>query len=40
MRSFGEWTLGKGAVEARIGVFERIRDIPDAVVPRINTTRD
>ena len=34
---FGEWTKGKHAVAARTGVFERIRDIPYAVIPEINS---
>jgi hypothetical protein len=33
---FSEWTRGRGAVESRVAVFERIRDIPYAVVPEIN----
>ena len=32
---FREWTEGKNAVEARIIVFERIRDIPYAVIPEL-----
>ena len=34
---FREWTRGKAAVESRIAVFEKIRDIPYAVVPEINS---
>jgi hypothetical protein len=37
---FREWTRGKHAVEARIGVYEKIRDIPYAVIPGINSSRD
>ena len=33
---FREWTRGKNDVEARIAVFERIRDIPYAIVPDIS----
>jgi hypothetical protein len=35
-RKFSEWTRGKNDVEARIAVFERIRDIPYAIVPEIS----
>jgi transglutaminase-like putative cysteine protease len=35
-RKFNEWTRGKNDVEARIAVFERIRDIPYAIVPEIS----
>ncbi len=35
-RTFREWTRGKNDVEARIAVFERIRDIPYAIVPEIS----
>ena len=31
---FVEWTGGAGPVEARVRIFERIRDIPYAVVPK------
>jgi hypothetical protein len=34
---FREWTHGKSAVAARIDIFGRIRDIPYAVVPGINS---
>lgn len=34
---FTEWTRGKRAVESRISVFEKIRDIPYAVIPGINS---
>lgn len=37
---FKEWTRGKRAVEARTNVFEKIRDIPYAVIPGINSARD
>lgn len=36
---FKEWTRGRRAVEARVSVFERIREIPYAVVPEINSAR-
>ena len=32
---FCEWTEGKGSLEARISIFEHIRDIPYATIPRI-----
>jgi hypothetical protein len=32
---FNEWTKGKNPVEARIAIFERIRDIPYAVIPEL-----
>lgn len=34
---FREWTGDRGAVAARVRVFEKIRDIPYAVVPPINS---
>jgi len=34
---FKEWTWGKRAVAARVAVFEKIRDIPYAVIPAINS---
>lgn len=33
---FRQWVEGKDAVQARISIFERIRDIPYAVIPRLN----
>lgn len=36
---FGEWTKGKNAVEARVNIFERIRDIPYAAIPEIADSR-
>jgi hypothetical protein len=35
-RKFREWTQGKEALAARVAVFERIRDIPYAIVPEIS----
>ena len=32
---FNEWTKGKSPLEARIAIFEKIRDIPYAVVPEL-----
>lgn len=32
---FAEWTKGKGELEARISVFQKIRDIPYAIIPEI-----
>lgn len=34
---FEEWTRGRRVVERRISVFEKIRDIPYAVIPEINS---
>lgn len=34
---FREWTGDRGAVAARVRVFQKIRDIPYAVVPPINS---
>ena len=35
---FREWTRGKRGVAARVAVYEKIRDIPYAVIPEINST--
>ena len=32
---FREWTQGKDAADARISIYERIRDIPYAVIPEL-----
>ncbi len=32
---FREWTEGKNAAEARVSIFERIRDIPYATIPEL-----
>lgn len=34
-KKFREWTTGKDAVEARISIFEKIRDIPYATIPEL-----
>ena len=34
-KTFEEWTRGKRAREARIDIYQRIRDIPYAVVPEL-----
>jgi hypothetical protein len=34
-RKLREWTAGRGPVQARISVYERVRDIPYAVVPEL-----
>ena len=34
---FREWTRGKRGVAARVAVYEKIRDIPYAVIPEINS---
>ncbi|MBM4444695.1 MAG: hypothetical protein FJ020_05240 [Chloroflexi bacterium] len=36
---FREWTAGLNAGQARVAVFERIRDIPYAIVPELNDAR-
>ena len=33
---FKQWVRGKSEVEARVIIFERIRDIPYAVIPELN----
>lgn len=33
---FREWTQGKDAAGARVSIYERIRDIPYAVIPELN----
>ena len=33
---FKQWVRGKSEVEARVTIFERIRDIPYAVIPELN----
>jgi hypothetical protein len=35
-RAFLEWTSGKNPLEARITIFEKIRDIPYAIIPEIS----
>ena len=32
---FREWTHGKNALQARLSIYERIRDIPYAVIPEL-----
>lgn len=34
-KTFEEWTLDKTPLEARIAIFEKIRDIPYAVIPEL-----
>ncbi|MDM8000011.1 MAG: hypothetical protein QUS33_08435 [Dehalococcoidia bacterium] len=38
-QKFMEWTGGRSEVESRISVFEKIRDIPYAVIPEINSAK-
>ena len=33
---FRQWTAGRDALQARVAIFERIRDIPYAIVPELN----
>ncbi len=35
---FKEWTQGKNAAQARLSIYERIRDIPYAIIPDLNDT--
>jgi hypothetical protein len=37
---FREWTRGKNPREARIAIFNRIRDIPYAILPELNDPRN
>ncbi len=39
-RKFYEWTAGKGLREVIVAIFNRIRDIPYAVLPELNSPRD
>jgi hypothetical protein len=32
---FNQWAQGKNAVEAKVSIYERIRDIPYAVIPEL-----
>lgn len=34
-RSFQEWTQGKSIIEARTSIYQKIRDIPYAVIPEL-----
>ena len=34
-KKFSQWTEGKNPLEARISVFQKIRDIPYAVIPEV-----
>ena len=34
-QKFNEWTQGRSVVEARVSIYNRIRDIPYAVVPEL-----
>jgi len=38
-REFREWVDGKSPVQARVAVFEKIRDIPYAVIPELIDSR-
>ena len=33
---FQQWRQGKDTTQARINIYERIRDIPYAVIPQLN----
>ncbi len=34
---FLEWTAGRTPIEARISIYEQIRDIPYAIIPELNS---
>ena len=36
---FREWTRGRRGVDARVSIFEQIREIPYAVIPEINSAQ-
>ena len=36
-KTFRQWTARKDAVQARISIYEKIRDIPYAVLPELNS---
>jgi hypothetical protein len=38
-RKYREWTQRKDAVAARVAIYERIRDIPYAIVPEISDSQ-
>jgi hypothetical protein len=35
---FAQWTEGKNPIQARVSIYEKVRDIPYAVVPELNDT--
>ncbi len=35
---FAQWTEGKNTTQARLSIYEKVRDIPYAVVPELNDT--
>jgi transglutaminase-like putative cysteine protease len=35
--TFRQWTAGRDAVQARINIYEKVRDIPYAVLPELNS---
>jgi hypothetical protein len=37
---FKEWTRGKTSIEARISIFNKIRDIPYAILPELNDPKN
>lgn len=37
-KTFKEWTKDKNAIDARIAIYNRIRDIPYAIVPELSDT--
>ena len=36
-KKFNEWTAGLGPKEARIAAFNRVRDIPYAIIPELRS---
>jgi hypothetical protein len=37
--AFRDWVDGKNPVQARIAVFEKVRDVPYAVIPELIDSR-
>jgi hypothetical protein len=33
---FRQWTAGRDALQARVAIFEKVRDIPYAIIPELN----
>ncbi len=33
---FSQWTAGRDALQARVAIFEKVRDIPYAIIPELN----
>ncbi len=39
-KKFKDWTKGKSSQEARISIYERIRDIPYAIIPELTSPQN